>query len=372
METKNEELRKLLSESLTELIIRIGLAALLIVLCVRIFAPFLHLMLWAIVLAIALFPLHQALAKRMGNRSGGAATIIVLVGLLLVGVPTFMLGGDFADQVHGYYTKFENDELTVPEPSPKVAEWPVVGKSVYETWKAVADDLPAYVEENKDKLQDIAKRTLSAAASTVASVLGFLGSLIIAGILMAYAQPGAAVTGRIMVRLAGETDGPRLQRLSTATVRSVAVGVIGVAFIQALLLGVGFVIAGVPGSGIWAVLVMLLGIAQLPALIVSLPVIIYIWAGGDGSNVFNVVMTVYLFLAGLADNVLKPLLLGRGVDTPMPVVLIGALGGMVTAGLVGLFIGAVILAVGYEIMMAWVNTSDRAVAKEGDSEPVTG
>jgi predicted PurR-regulated permease PerM len=142
-------------------------------------------------------------------------------------------------------------------------------------------------------------------------------------------------------------------------------GVLGVAFIQSLLLGAGFFFSGAPAPGILALIVLLIGIVQLPALIVSLPVIAYLWIGGDLSVVMNVVFTIYLLVAGMADNVLKPMLLGRGVDVPMPVVLIGALGGMVVGGFIGLFLGAVLLAVGYAIFMDWVNSVDDVVPAAG-------
>ena len=187
----------------------------------------------------------------------------------------------------------------------------------------------------------------------------FLVSFIVAGIMMAYGESGNAAMGRIYNRLAGREKGPRLLRLTVATIRSVATGVVGVAFIQALLLGVGFVIAGVPGAGILALIVLLIGIVQLPALIITLPVIAYLWTG-DNSTLANVFYSVYLLVAGAADGFLKPVLLGRGVDAPMPVILIGALGGMVSGGIIGLFIGAVILAVSYEVFMAWVDQVEEA------------
>jgi predicted PurR-regulated permease PerM len=233
-------------------------------------------------------------------------------------------------------------------------------------------DLPAYVAKNRVQLEELAKRALAAAASTAASILGFLGALIVAGIMMAYGESGNAAMQRIFARFAGPKDGQALHALSTATIRSVATGVLGVAFIQALLLGLGFIVSGVPAAGVLAVVVLLLGIVQLPALIVSLPVIAYLWMAGDASTVMNVVFTVYLLVAGMADNVLKPLLLGRGVDAPMPIILIGAIGGMVSAGIIGLFVGAVVLAVGYRLFMAWVGqpTAEEANAAAVPGDPV--
>ena len=198
-----------------------------------------------------------------------------------------------------------------------------------------------------------------------------LWALIVAGIMMAYGESGSRAMRRIISRLSGAKKGPQVYRLSTATIRSVATGVIGVAFIQALLVGIGLFMAGIPAAGVLALIVLVLGIAQLPAALVSLPAIAYLWWSGDASTAGNVFFTVYLLVAGMADNVLKPLLLGRGVDAPMPVILLGAMGGMVTSGIVGLFIGAVMLAVGYRIFMGWVDEGEDSVSKESGQTEAT-
>jgi predicted PurR-regulated permease PerM len=315
--------------------------------CARIFAPFVNLMLWALILAIALYPMHQSLARRLGGRQGRAATLVVVAGLLLIGGPMVMLGGSFASQVKNAHTAFENNAITIEQPAPTVADWPVVGKRVYAAWSLAADNLPEFLKENQAELKKLSKRALSAAVNTAGSVLLFLGSLIVAGIMMAFGEAGAKSMQRIFTRVAGPARGLRLQSLSTATVRSVATGVIGVAFIQSLLLGV-----------VLALIVMVLGIAQVPAALVGIPAIAYLWWSGDASTTSNVFFSVYLLLAGLADNVLKPLLLGRGVDAPMLIILIGALGGMVTSGIIGLFAGAVLLTVGYKIFMEWLDNAD--------------
>jgi len=367
MQTDNNVLRQLLSRDLMDVLIRVGIVVFLALMCARIIGPFMNLMLWSLILAIALYPLHQGIASRMGGKQGRSATVLVLAGLLLIGTPTVMLGGSFAGHMHTAYEKFESGTIVVKPPKESVAEWPVVGKQVYEAWSSAAADLPGYVRDRQDQLKQLARKGVSAAASTAGSVLLFLGSLIVAGIIMAYGESGSRATERIISRLAGGNNGPRLQKLTTATVRSVATGVIGVAFIQALLLGIGFLMAGVPAAGILAIIVMVLGILQLPATILTIPVIIWMWSAGDASSTSNLVFTIYLIVAGLADNVLKPVLLGRGVDAPMPVILIGALGGMVTGGIVGLFVGAVLLALGYELFMDWVNNSAEGAAPVADT-----
>jgi predicted PurR-regulated permease PerM len=355
MQPENQEARKQLSKDLLNSMIQFGLIIIAVYLSIHIFAPFAGLMLWALILAVALYPLQKRLASRLKGKQGRTATLLVLAGLLVIGLPTVMLGSSFANHLHGFHGALENSSFTIKQPADSVAKWPLIGEKVHSAWSSAASDFPAFLEKFKPQLKNFSKKMLSTALNTAGSVFMFLASLIIAGIMMAYGEAGSSVMQRILIRLAGQERGVRLHALSTATIRSVAMGVVGVAFIQALLLGVGFVMAGIPGAGVLALVVLLIGILQLPALIISLPVIAYLWWAGDASTVANIFFTIYLLLAGAADNVLKPLLLGRGVDVPMPIILLGALGGMVSAGIIGLFLGAVILAVGYQVFMEWVN-----------------
>lgn len=372
MQEDNSSPQKFTYQGLADSAVRFGLGIFLVVMCARVIQPFVNLALWSVVLAIALYPVHKMIAARMGGRQGRAASVLVLAGLLLIGVPTVLLGTSFASGVHSAYEGLEAGTLALPPPKQSVAELPVVGDKLYSAWSAAASNLPQFVLDNKEALRSVSKRGLAAAASTAGSVMLFLASLIIAGIIMAYGESGSAAMRDIIGRFAGEHRGPSLQALITATVRSVATGVIGVAFIQALILGVGFLWAGIPVAGLLAIAVMVLGILQAPALLVTIPVIAYLWMSGDASTTMNIVYTVYLFVGGLADNVLKPMLLGRGVDAPMPVILLGALGGMVSGGIVGLFIGAVILAVGYQIFMDWVAKGAVAEAAAAESQAEQG
>ncbi len=357
MQQDESQVGKILSKELVDVFIRVGVIAILVVWCARVIDPFLNLLLWALILAVTLYPLHQLIANRIGKRQGRAATILVLSGLFLIGTPTVMLGSSFAGHIHKVNTAFKNNEVKVKPPAPSVAEWPVVGEKVYALWNSAAQDLPGELKKLQPQLKNFSEWLLDKAADTAGAVALFLVALIVAGMMMAYGESGSRAFRRIIDRLAGPDKGGRIHALSTATTRSVASGVLGVAAIQAILLGIGFLWAGVPGAGILALLVLLIAIMQLPALIISFPVIAYIWWSGD-STLSNAVITAYLLVATLADNFLKPVLLGRGVDAPMPVILLGAIGGMVYAGIIGLFIGAVVLAVGYQLFMAWVAEND--------------
>jgi predicted PurR-regulated permease PerM len=364
MQTDESMFQKLLSKNFTDAMIRIGLILFLVVSCLRIFAPFANIMLWALILAVTLYPIHQRLAKMLKGKQGRAAALLVVAGILLIAVPSAMIGGSFAKYVHKAYTAYQNDSITIKQPDPKVAEWPLIGERVFESWSKAANNLPVFLKENKVQLENISKRFLSAAANTAGALLVFVGAFVIAGVMMAFGESGSNTMQRIFNRLTGKERGPQLQSLSTATVRSVASGVIGVAFIQALLLGVGFIFADIPAAGVLAIIVMLIGILQLPAIIISLPAIGYLWWLGDASTVSNIFFSIYFVAAGMSDNVLKPILLGRGVDAPMPVILLGALGGMVSNGIIGMFIGAVLLAVGYQVFMEWVDYVDEEVDAE--------
>jgi predicted PurR-regulated permease PerM len=176
----------------------------------------------------------------------------------------------------------------------------------------------------------------------------------VAGILMAHGETASRAGRAILVRLVGSERGESFQKLSTATVRGVALGVIGIAFIQAILVGLALLLAGVPWAGALAAITLVLSIAQVPALLVILPVLAYIWTSGHYGTGAAVVYTILLLVAGMADSILKPLMPGRGVEAPMPVILLGALGGMASGGVLGMFVGATALAIDYQIFMRWV------------------
>ena len=364
----DQELEQRLASSLLEVLIRAGLILAMAMLCYQVFSPFLHLMVWALILAVTLYPLHQFLARKIGGKQGLAATLLVVVGVVLIVVPTAMLMSSLGDSVRQLVHDVQNNTLQIPAPRPGVAAWPVVGTQIHDVWSKAHADLPALVQSMQPKIGELAKTALGFVASIGGGLLQFLAAFIIAGILMAFGQSGSRGSQAIFERLVGTARGSAFASLATATIRAVAQGVIGVALIQALIVGVALLVAGVPWAGVLAVLVLVLGIAQIPALLVTLPAIVYIWSSGAYSTAAAIASTVVLFLAGMTDNVLKPLLLGRGVDAPMPVILLGALGGMATAGILGMFVGATLLTLGYQIFMGWVAANPNAGPAQAASD----
>lgn len=364
MSQENPTTLGLSAKTFIDAMIILSLIAALGYFCIRIVSPFLPVLLWGLLLAVMIYPLQQALARKLGGRQGGASSIIVVTGVLLIVGPVAMLGVSFADHVGDWEARLESNELSIGKPGPGVAEWPLVGKKIYSAWSEAADNLPQFLEDNKEQIQKLTTASIANAKNALGMIFTLLGGLIVAGIMMAWGEPGSKAMLRVIDRVNGPASGAKTQKLVVATIRSVATGVLGVAALQALLFGIGFIVAGIPAAGVFAVIVLVIGVIQVPALIVALPAIGYVWSAGDGSAAMNVFYTVFFLVAALSDNVLKPMLLGRGVEAPMPVILIGALGGMFTGGLIGLFLGAVMLALGYTLFMNWVGDGSGLPAVE--------
>ena len=368
--TPDPEFEQRLSRKLLDVLIRAGLVFTVAFVCYRIFSPFIALMAWSTVLAVTLYPAHQKLARRMGGKQGLAATVLVLACILLIGVPTVLLMASLGDSLQNLVASMRGGTLKIPAPSASVEQWPVVGKRVHELWSQAYSDLPALVQSMQPQIRDLARQALQVVASIAGAMLMFLFSFIVAGIIMAWGQSGAMAVHAIFVRLVGIRLGDDLARLSTATIRAVALGVLGVAFIQAIVIGLVLLAASVPFTGLLALAVLVIGIVQVPALLVTLPVIVYIWASGNYPTSAAIAWSVLLLLGGTLDNFLKPLLLGRGVEAPMAVILLGALGGLATSGLLGMFVGAAFLALSYQAFMWWVaNSPDIIVTAPRSTAP---
>ena len=349
-----------LSRGLLDVLIRAGLVAVLVIACYQVFHPFLDLILWSLILAVTLYPLQGRLKGLMGNKEGRTATLIVVIAIGILIVPIYLLGTSMAASAEDAVATVKSGDFHIPPPADSVASWPLVGKRLHAFWLQAATDLTSLMQKYRPQIKDVSLVLLGKLAGIATGLLMFIVALAIAGIFMAHGQNGHRRAVQAASRIFGAGKGPQVAKLCTATIRAVAQGVVGIAFIQMLLLGVAFVLMGIPGAGLLALAVLLFGILQLPVSLITLPVIAFVFVT-KGASVATIVFAIYVFIAGLVDNVLKPLLLGRGVDVPMPVVLIGALGGMVTNGIIGLFIGPVILAVGYQLFWQWIKDQPQAV-----------
>ncbi len=279
--------------------------------------------------------------------------------LVLLVVPALELAGIVAENVEQLSARLEGDGPQVPPPPEGVADWPLIGDEVAAFWTLAATNLEQALTVIEPQIRAFGAWLVRALAGAGLGLLQFIAAIIIAGVFIAQAEASGEFTRAFARRLAGER-GDELARLAEATVRGVARGVIGVAVIQATLAGIGLVVADIPGAGLWTLLCLLLAIIQLGVAPVMIGAIIYMFATAD--TLPAVIFLIYGLVVSASDNILKPLLMGRGLDVPMLVILVGTIGGMLLQGIVGLFIGAVILSLGYKLFVAWVYEQEAIAA----------
>jgi len=320
--------------------------------CLQIVLPFVVPVVWGAIIATATFPLARRVFPR--RRAPGAVLVGVL-GVSLILVPAWLVLGSVSEVVVTVSKQLAQGQLELPAPRAEVAAWPLVGKRIYALWTELHDAPTAAIEAHLPQLRQVGRWLLGSLSSLTLGVLQSLFAVVVAALFVARAEATHRVLVPIAERFAPER-GVQLMELATLTVRSVAKGVLGVAMLQAGLAWLGMVVAGVPAAGAWSLLVLIAAVAQLPTLLVFLPIVLY--ASTVVSTGTLVVFALWSVLVSLSDNVLKPLLLGRGVDVPMLVIVIGAIGGMLSAGIVGLFVGAVILAVAHTLFVAWVHDEE--------------
>ncbi|MFT5141024.1 MAG: putative PurR-regulated permease PerM [Lysobacterales bacterium] len=341
--------------------IQVAALVILVSYSLMIIGPFANTVIWAIILAVAIYPLHLKLAAKIGGRQKWSATIIVLIGLVILLVPGWMITESSVSSTKTLVSEIQDGSFTVSPPNEKVADWPVIGNKVYKAWSAAAVNLDQVLADNKPTLKKGAEWLLHAGGSLVFGLLHFTVSIIIAGVFLLYAKSGYELACIICQRISPQR-GEYMTTLSISTVRSVTNGVLGVAVIQAVFAGIGFAVMGVPAAGILTIIILLSAIVQIPAILIMAPIIALMFSIAD--PVPASIFAIYSILVALSDNVLKPMLLGRGVNLPVLVVLLGAIGGMIKFGVVGLFVGAVILGVGYQLFHDWI------WPKEFESDPI--
>jgi predicted PurR-regulated permease PerM len=353
-------------ELATDIAIRIGVLALLIAWCFQILRPFITLVIWGTIIAIAFYPVCAKLGNLLGNRIKTAASIMTAITLLLIILPSIQMVGSLVDGMTYLNDKIQSGEIKVPPPPENIDSWPVIGKPLKSSWHEASVNLKATLTRYAPQLKTISLRLLELAMSTAMGLLHFTLSVIIAGVLMANAKGGGNLVKDLFVRLAGER-GNDFADSSTITIRNVVKGILGVAILQGFLAGIGFAVAGVPGAGVWAFLCLFLAIIQIGIAPVAIPVTIYMFYSAD--TLTAVVLMVWLILVMLSENFLKPILLGRGAPVPMLVIFLGAIGGFLSMGFIGLFIGAVILSLGFKLIRAWLDIDSDHTIATGRPEP---
>jgi predicted PurR-regulated permease PerM len=302
-------------------------------------------------------PLHHSLSSVLKGKPKLASTIIVLAGLVIILVPGWLFLDSIIVGIKDMKVNFDAGTLTIPPPTENVKTWPLIGNAVYDAWNSASISLEQTVMQYKEQLIGIGSAFIKGVMSTVSGGLQMIVSFIIAGVLLVI--PGVGESMRKFIRRLVGQKGDEFTDIVVKTVGNVVKGVLGVAFIQALIIGIGFLLAGVPYAGLWTLIVLMLAILQIPPTLVVIPVIIYLFS--ILNTVPAILWGVYLFLGGMSDNILKPILLGKGAPVPMLVIFLGVIGGFMLSGFIGLFTGAIVVSIGYKMLVAWMNDPEAKI-----------
>ena len=359
-------MKNTVSKNPIDMYIKIVLLSLLLVWSFYIVRPFVTLIVWSIIVAVALHPFYERLLRITKGKKKGLVTsvfILILVGLIIM--PTISLTGSVIDSGQELYQSFNAGELKVPPPAESIKEWPLIGENLYGIWSSASSDLENFIVKYKDEISNSLSWLFSSFAGLMGSVALGLFALIIAGVFMSSADAGYRAGVNFANRLS-DGKGEQFMTMCVSTIRSVVKGILLVAIIQAALAYLGFVLIGLPGASLFALLVLVLAIIQIPALLAMIPAIAIVFSYAETTPA--IIFTIYAIVVSLSDNFLKPMLLGKGLETPMLVILIGALGGMMLQGILGLFIGPVVLALVYQMYSNWVaqGSSDQVAEKAAE------
>jgi predicted PurR-regulated permease PerM len=334
-----------------DLVIKLSLIALLVAWCIMIILPFVMPVLWGVILAITLFPLYSRLLKLLKGKKGLASTIITLILLALIIVPSAFLISSIVENGKELVTSVRDQTLTVPPPDPKVADWPLIGKPIHAVWLALSTNLESALLTYREQILKVGDKFLDIIKSVGSGLLMFILSVIISGFLIVTAEKSEKSAISFFTRISGST-GDELVSMIILTIRNVAKGILGVAFIQFVLIGGTLILAKVPFAGLWALAALLLAIVQLPVGIVAIPLVIYFYSAM--APLPATLWSVLILAFSLSDNFLKPWLMGKGAPVPMLVIFLVAIGGMMMSGFIGLFTGAIVLSIGYKLASIWL------------------
>jgi predicted PurR-regulated permease PerM len=343
--------------SIFELAIRLGLLGILLYWSLTLVRPFIPIFIWSVVIAVALYPAYQWMARKLGGREKLASALLTGLSLLVVIGPAAWLGLGLIESVQLLSERVNWQELAVPPAPASIKSWPVIGEELHRLWTFAADNTRDAISRIVPYLKPVGGTLLHVAAGTGTGIIKFLASIVLAGFLFVSAPTLTAGLRKLARKLEFE-KGDHFVDLANSTIRAVSRGVIGISVLQALLAGIGLAAAGVPAASLITFAILVLGIVQIGPTLVIIPVIVWSWMTMDTTTAF--LFTAYMVPVNLVDNILKPFVLGQGLGVPVLVILLGVIGGTLSYGITGLFLGPIILAVIWELLTAWIEHDGRA------------
>jgi predicted PurR-regulated permease PerM len=343
------------NEELMVFVIRVVCLGLLGYWSLILLRPFLTIIVWSIIISVALYPIFDWLsAKLYGHRALAAVAITIFTLFVMLG-PVTWLALSLAETIRTLFAQFGDGSLVIPPPSGAVKAWPLIGEKIYEAWLLASTNLRALIIEVAPHFKPLGTSLLIAAGSVGTNLLKFIVALVISGFLFIPGPSLVHSVKNIFGRVAAER-GEEFVDLAGATIRNISRGIIGIAILQALLAGIGLLFAGVPAAGLFSFLVLLLGVIQIGPSVILVPLIVWSWFAMDTTTA--ILFTLYMVPVNLLDNILRPLV-AKGLKTPMLVILIGVLGGTLVHGIMGLFVGPIVLSIAWQLLAVWTQDAPK-------------
>jgi predicted PurR-regulated permease PerM len=352
---ETEKSLNLKSKQIIHVALQLLALAFLLSWCFNILAPFFTPIMWAAILAVTLYPMQQKLKRRLKGNSLLAAILTTATILILFLVIGSWLGVRTGSEIKSTVNSYQEGKLKIPSPPASVKEWPIVGNKAFQVWTQLTTGVDSIVQKYPEEVRTATSTGIQLLATTGKGLFIFAVSILISGIFLAYADQSAAFARTVFNRLINSTKFD-MAAIAAITIRNVVRGILGVAIIQSVCAGLGFVVAGIPYAGIWTLLCLILAIIQIGIFPIVLCVLIYIWT--TNRTTAAILLTIYMIPVGLLDNILKPFMMGKGAPVPMLIIFLGSLGGFIYSGFIGLFTGAVILSLGYRLFDVWLKESE--------------
>jgi predicted PurR-regulated permease PerM len=344
-------------KAFVELGIRLAALALLVYGSLILIWPFLTIAIWSVVLTVALYPIYEKIAHWVGGRRRLAAAILTILNFLIIIGPATWLALDLIESIKRLSEKLSSSSFSIPPPPISIQSWPIIGSQLYDFLELASTNVEAAAAPVLPLLKPLGTQALAVAGSAGIGILMFFAAIIVAGFLFAPAPSLVATLTSFSRRLTLQR-GEEFVQLAGATIRSVSRGVIGISALQALLAGLALGVAKIPGASVITSAVLVLGIIQIGPAIVLVPIIIWAWFLMPTTDAL--LFTLYMVPVNLMDNVLRPLVIGKGLKTPMLVILVGVIGGTLAYGIIGVFLGPIVLAVIWELLVAWMAEAEAA------------
>jgi len=336
-------------------VLRLAFLALLLYGAAVLLYPFSSVILWTVALSVSLYPVYDWIARRLNGRRRIAAVIVTILTLLILTIPAAWVAITLAESVAQIYERIDFSSMTLLSPPESIKTWPLIGDELYRLWAFAIDNVGDLLVKLGPQIKSLAGSFLRISAGAGLGTVSFVLAIIVMGFLL----PASASILRYVNGFAHKLDparGAHFVELAGATIRAVARGVVGISVLQAILASIGFVAAGIPQASLLTFAVLILGIVQIGAAVVIIPVIIWSWTFMNTGPA--VVFTIYMLAVNSMDNILKPFLMGRGLEAPMLAILIGVVGGALTFGISGVFLGPIILTVVWTLFLAWIDEPD--------------